>query len=502
MTGAAAAAAAAAGAGGGAGAPSGQAEKYPFHTGSILKVRLHNFLTYADAEVTPGSRLNMVVGPNGSGKSTILCAIALGLGSNYTALERAGSVGEYVMRDKEKGWVELTLKGKGRDQAVKIRRDLERNSNKSKWRLDDEPATMACVQKVVKELGVEVNNLCTFLPQEKVGQFTEMNPGQLLQETEKSLTKTDLYETHLKLIEMEESMRSADKDRGTAEAEREKKEALLAALARSKEQVENRDRLLAKAATYDKVALSLEFKKTQFAGARAKAETKALEEELQAARAKVQPFTERVAVFKEGAAAANKAQNRAHAAYERAKAAAMEEGDGVEAKHDALQQVKGTLKTLAAQRERQERQRREVQTQLDAAIKLRDEADVDELKKQLGEVNKVARKARQEYEVQSAERGAKLREQEDARRDEAEAKAKVEGLQGLATRRVRHLQNQGGGKFQHARDAVRAYQWVQQNLRRFSGRVFGPIALDVSVDSDEHAAMVEAQLPGHVLLCE
>ena len=56
--------------------------KYEYAVGSIVRIRMHNFLTYADAEVRPGARLNVIVGPNGSGKSTILCAIALGLGSN------------------------------------------------------------------------------------------------------------------------------------------------------------------------------------------------------------------------------------------------------------------------------------------------------------------------------------------------------------------------------------------------------------------------------------
>ena len=58
--------------------------------------------------------MNVVVGPNGSGKSTILCAIALGLGSSANALERGDGVGCFVMRDKEKGWVEIELKGKRR----------------------------------------------------------------------------------------------------------------------------------------------------------------------------------------------------------------------------------------------------------------------------------------------------------------------------------------------------------------------------------------------------
>lgn len=186
---------------GGGGGAAAQAAKYPYQRGSILRIRMHNFLTYEDAEVTPGPRLNMVVGPNGSGKSTILCAVSLGLGAGKKNLERAGSLGDFVMRDKDKGWVEITLKSARGGGNVKIRRDLERGNDKSKWRLDDQPTTQTQVHEVVKKLGIDTENLCTFLPQEKVGKFTEMNAQELLVETERSLTDMDLHQTHLDLIE-------------------------------------------------------------------------------------------------------------------------------------------------------------------------------------------------------------------------------------------------------------------------------------------------------------
>lgn len=47
--------------------------------GSIVRMKLTNFLTYDDAEFRPGPYLNMVLGPNGTGKSSIACAICLGL---------------------------------------------------------------------------------------------------------------------------------------------------------------------------------------------------------------------------------------------------------------------------------------------------------------------------------------------------------------------------------------------------------------------------------------
>lgn len=48
--------------------------------GSIVRVKLRNFVTYTSVEFFPGPSLNMVIGPNGTGKSTLVCAICLGLG--------------------------------------------------------------------------------------------------------------------------------------------------------------------------------------------------------------------------------------------------------------------------------------------------------------------------------------------------------------------------------------------------------------------------------------
>lgn len=53
-----------------------------FKEGSIVSLKLKNFLAYKDTKAMFGPRLNMVVGPNGSGKSTLVCAIALGLGAS------------------------------------------------------------------------------------------------------------------------------------------------------------------------------------------------------------------------------------------------------------------------------------------------------------------------------------------------------------------------------------------------------------------------------------
>jgi len=43
------------------------------------------------------------------------------------------------------------------------------------------------VEQLVSNLGIQVGNLCQFLPQEKVTDFARMSPQELLENTEKAV---------------------------------------------------------------------------------------------------------------------------------------------------------------------------------------------------------------------------------------------------------------------------------------------------------------------------
>ena len=57
-----------------------------------------NFLTYDDAEVYPGPRLNIVLGPNGTGKSTLTHAICLACGGSPSTVGRSPNLSQFVKR--------------------------------------------------------------------------------------------------------------------------------------------------------------------------------------------------------------------------------------------------------------------------------------------------------------------------------------------------------------------------------------------------------------------
>ena len=48
-----------------------------YSRGAIVRIRLHNFMSYRDAEIADvGTKLNCIIGPNGTGKSTLALKFA------------------------------------------------------------------------------------------------------------------------------------------------------------------------------------------------------------------------------------------------------------------------------------------------------------------------------------------------------------------------------------------------------------------------------------------
>ncbi|KAJ2166674.1 Structural maintenance of chromosomes protein 5, partial [Coemansia sp. RSA 2522] len=170
-----------------------------YRDGSITQISLKNFVTYDRMEVTPGPHMNMIIGPNGTGKSTIVCAIALGLGGRPSLLGRAKDISEFVKHGHERGSIEITLASAGTE--VKVRREIVREGNKSIWKINGRSASFAEVQKTTKNLCVQVDNLCQFLPQDRVVEFSKMSPQELLKETQKAVGREDLLQLQVELAE-------------------------------------------------------------------------------------------------------------------------------------------------------------------------------------------------------------------------------------------------------------------------------------------------------------
>lgn len=178
-----------------------------FHPGSIVRVTVENFVTYEKAEFLPGPNLNMIIGPNGTGKSSLVCAICLGLGYGPKHLGRAGSVKEFVKHGKDVATVEIELRGRPQDRRnFVVRVQIRREQNSQKWWLNGKETNHKVIQALMKKLKIQVDNLCQFLPQDRVVEFAACTPVDLLHETLRAAAPEEM-------IDWQEQLQGLHKDR-------------------------------------------------------------------------------------------------------------------------------------------------------------------------------------------------------------------------------------------------------------------------------------------------
>ncbi|KAG6013971.1 hypothetical protein E4U54_006041 [Claviceps lovelessii] len=174
-----------------------------FKPGAIVRVTVQNFVTYEKAEFFPGPHLNMVIGPNGTGKSSLVCAICLGLGYSPKHLGRAGSVKEFVKHGKDSATIEIELHRKPKDRSnyvVKVQ--IRREQNNQKWWLNGKETTHKKIQDLMRSLKIQVDNLCQFLPQDRVVEFAACTPIDLLHETLRAAAPEEMLQWQSQLQEL------------------------------------------------------------------------------------------------------------------------------------------------------------------------------------------------------------------------------------------------------------------------------------------------------------
>lgn len=168
-----------------------------FSKGAVTRLKVKNFLTYSEMELIPGPNLNMIIGPNGTGKSTIVCALCLGLGGKPSVLGRAGNVEDYIQYEKEKAVIEIDLFYEV-GSKISISRTINR-SGTSTWMLNNRNSNLKAVESKIKELNIQVTNLCQFLPQDRVADFVKMTPQELLGDTQKAVGSIEMFDQHTEL---------------------------------------------------------------------------------------------------------------------------------------------------------------------------------------------------------------------------------------------------------------------------------------------------------------
>ncbi|KAG0205803.1 Structural maintenance of chromosomes protein 5 [Mortierella sp. GBA30] len=442
---------------------------------------MKSFVTYESCSFTPGPNLNMIIGPNGTGKSTIVCALALGLGWNTNLLGRAKDISEFVKHGSDKGWIEIVLCNKHGSNVV-IKRHINKNNNTSVWKINGENKTQKEVMKKVHSFGIQVDNLCQFLPQDRVSEFAQMTPQELLKETQRAVGGEEMLNAHQKMVDLWNEHKTISASmKGDLEsiATNEKRNAVIEKDVfrfQQREAVLRKVRLLEIWILYAKYGLAKEeYNSAKEARRVCYAMLKELEKQVEPLEKKNQ---QRKRAERDGAEEKDVLERQ----YQKAVHAMKAKGATIEAAEGEGEDLRKDLARLEARVQQRQTSinsiKRNIASRQELIDKARPEEELqqekDQLQEQANALNREIRTLKDKVESILATQQEIVDESNVINRKIAEKMSRVAALDDIRNRRLDQIKKTNIDLFESIR-------WLRDNQHRFQKKVFEPACLELNI---------------------
>ena len=469
--------------------------------GAIVRVKLTNFVTYTSAEFFPGPNLNMVIGPNGTGKSTLVCAICLGLGWPPILLQRGKEAANFVKNGTQEAIIEIELQrathgGFKASSNPVIRRSIKKDGNQSKFWLDGKPASNKSVLELARGYNIQVDNLCQFLPQDRVVEFAGLNTVELLQTTLKAAADPEVLEYHEELkrlrAEQQGHISQSKGERESLDNLQKRQQAQESEVQRLRDRIEIQKHV-------DQLIRCRPLPKYIYAKARAN-ELKATKLKLSAETAQLkeqsEPALRKVNAKQQYAKAASRNRDDQKKAVKRAEDECSRINNIIRRYDEKMKDC--SLQTEAvkkgAVKDKQEYSRRQTDLRTLEARKDMPPEDFDarSMNERIAQYKSTIRELvqkRDDLQVQYTDninRGKELQNKKTA------AENRLNELDTLEGQRMGRLE-------QKEKDTVQAWTWIKENMGLFKEEIFGPPAVTCSVSNPGMADAIESLLSGSAM---
>lgn len=118
---------------------------------------------------------------------------------------------EYVRNQCDEARIEIELQGDSTQEKYTVTRcfNLE---NKNVWYINNKKTSESEIKKLVKQLSIQVNNLCQFLPQDRVQDFAKMDKKELLRNMQIAVGREDLVDKQDELIKLQQEQEQIKKE--------------------------------------------------------------------------------------------------------------------------------------------------------------------------------------------------------------------------------------------------------------------------------------------------
>ncbi|TRY78509.1 hypothetical protein TCAL_08127 [Tigriopus californicus] len=455
--------------------------------GAIKTIFLENFMQYDQVRFHPGPHLNVILGPNGSGKSSIVNAICLGLNGRPGTLGRATHLKEFIRLGRTHALIQITLHNPDPDEPDWVIRRRWDGTGKSKWNLNGQDVPQKAVDALMLELHIQTDNLCQFLPQDKVHEFSRMNAREMLARTIEAAGEDQLRRDHHKLMRLQTEVQSNaevhEKRQASLIAERRKLETWeqLAQNFIEKRQKTDRLILLRKKRAY--LALDTERKNLAEARQNYQASVQRLTREENV----IQPLkTERSEIRRK--------RNKISAKIQDALTSNNRLLGQAKTASEAIENMENDLENLIVEEERIERDEQRhvalkeaLNLEIDALKKEKDEAQNEPtLEPRMKAANDLIRRLHQDQSnlldgIQQNQSEARSNRQ---KRDKLEQD--LQELRDVERQKIEVLKVLPNGQ-----DAIQAIRWLEENRNEFQGRIHLPIVTQINVHDPNDAVYLE-----------
>ncbi|CAF1014819.1 unnamed protein product [Rotaria sp. Silwood1] len=466
--------------------------------GAIVRIHLENFMTYKEVELYPGARLNVIIGPNGSGKSSIVCAICLGLAGHPRVIGRAGNIGDYVKTGHEKGMIEIELFNAEKGSNWIINRTLHVHSA-SKWTLNGKQTTEAAIKELMKKLHIQVDNLCQFLPQEKVAEFTNMSKCDLLENTEKCIGGEDLYLLHKSLKTLGQETRSLEVDLNEALNQVATCKQTLKHLEPDVQAIQGRKDLEAKIGEYTQCKYFRDY------------EEKAIDHEqvtkaFDIVKKKVDEINHRLKPLQDQIKKSKTELDKTHAAFKSKYKESLDlknkltkETNAIsEQSDDLIEKIRDELRHKKDEEKRRIELCKDVQQQINALEEQYNSMDInsqdqDDLQAEWNKLEEERKKLSEQQAQLSNKHQQVIDEMRRIQHDIQIKQRELDHINNVQETRLAKLQHQNP-------DAWKAVKWLRQNKMLFQKTIYEPMILSLNVNDPNMMKYVEFIIPKRDLL--
>jgi structural maintenance of chromosomes protein 5 len=428
--------------------------------------------------------------------------MCLGLGGEPRNLGRADDVREFISHGKDKAMVEIELAPHAGKEVHTFRRVIDRAKGSDRGRgkgssifyLNGEQTSSKEIQRVVREdYNISIDNLCTFLPQDRVGNFSGFNPKQLLEETEKSLSGSQhLYDTHQTLIQLESDLHLGGNKAEIMEKKLKVMEADFSNMEREKQRMQEKVEALQNIEMLQKKIMWMKYDEIRSRCIELKASKDEARKMLEIAKQRGAPLQDKESHLQRLLDQNNERSRALDEVTQQAKADMQKQTKKFENHSSDMEDVVCQLRTIdeakrSAIREL-EKYRSHLSEEEEHLLRLPDENDLK---------MKIEEEAQQFKSLAQPARDMK-REQSRILQELKESDMAVNAAKHLLNKINDVRQNRRNRVFQQFPNLKQIFDFVDANRKDFRRPVWGPVACEVEIKSNNAAAYLEQHVPNHV----